>query len=775
MVEKHPHLDLPGVQNPSKKKSANPGFLKKLDRDYKQFQQTQLAKLDNIANQYIAQRNQFGGYDQELVLKIKTSQKVHDDQFRIDLRRAGLNTLLSTPGKNATWIVSTKDPTFVKLKEKMKKREDSRNSTFVDGIETFEELMTDDKLGELLKMKPLGRVESAKLVVSLTKREDDLEGHKLNLAMDRITQLVHDSGFDVNDKLITENLCMLLVTCNTNLMNQISKIDLVTNIDRTPEFQLEEVLDIQLEDVDGGLSPPADAHGILVMDSGVVKHPLLKSSLDDDGIVGLPDRIQLDDKHHGTMVSGNALFGNISLAVQNPPLIPQVKIYSAKVFYQSGHSALPDPNNKLPGTIIQECVDDILTKFPKCRVINISFGDPNKIMKNGMNQFPLAALVDDLSTKYQSKSIIFVISLGNILNGFHQNHQFPTYLCQSLDEIKVMDPATSVHAISVGALENMPGGDAPSDITRTGPGLNQMIKPELVEIGGGLTTPIAVLNPNYQTRLFTVHRGTSFSAPIIANYLARLMNEFPQYSRNLIIALLLSSAKLPANRPSVFPEIKRTMSDTDLLQILNVYGYGKPDFDDAKESNDNYVLLKYDGSILIDHVRYFTINLPAEFAVEKGLKEISVSLVFDPLTRITRSDYVGTTMEFHLFRSHLLEEIQEKYEELDLTTEDDDTEEGKIPVALSADEIKLKPGSRTRKKTTHQKATAVFSRYEIDVSKPLVLVVICQKRWKMAENTQQNFAVVVTLRHSKEIDLYNKVQALNQTQVQAESRPRVRV
>src|SRR6185312_9382910 len=352
---------------------------------------------------------------------------------------------------------------------------------------------------------------------------------------------------------------------------------------------------------------------------------------------------------------------------------------------------------------------------------------------------------------------------------------FPNYLCEDMVETKISDPASSIHALTVGALQESDQGLIPSNVTRVGPGLNQMIKPELVEIGGGFHKSVTILNPDYRTRLFTLNVGTSFSAPTVSNYLARLMNAFPQYSRNLIKALLISSAKIPMPLHPVFPKLNSSIKNEDFQKITNVYGYGKPDFDESEQSDDNHVVLKYDGSVNVKHVRYFTLKLPEDFVNEKGSKEISVTLVFDPPVS-PRAEYMGTSMEFHLFRNHDLEEIQEKYNLLDLTVDSDD-EEGKVPEELRKDEIKLKPGINERKKTAHQKGIIkLSSQYEIDHTKSLILVVICQKRWeKIPDEQQQDFAVVVTVKHSKEIDLYNKIRAVNQTQVQTDVKTQVRV
>ncbi len=172
--------------------------------------------------------------------------------------------------------------------------------------------------------------------------------------------------------------------------------------------------------------------------------------------------------------------------------------------------------------------------------------------------------------------------------------------------------------------------------------------------------------------------------------------------------------------------------------------------------------MKYTGRIKMKQVKYFTINLPDEFVQKLGKREISVSLVYDPPVRKTRADYFGVQMEFHLFKNHTLKNVMKKYNLLDL----DSTEEEKVPKELDTSEIILKPKIKLRKKSNHQKGTRVLSiRSKIDNQYPLVLAVISQQRWELGDDFEQNFAVVVTLKHEASIDLYNKIMLHNQTRV----------
>ena len=73
-------------------------------------------------------------------------------------------------------------------------------------------------------------------------------------------------------------------------------------------------------------------------------------------------------------------------------------------------------------------------------------------------------------------------------------------------------------------------------------------------------------------RLFNADIGTSFSTPKVSNCIARLWNKHPDYSTNLIKAIVLSSASIPAERPGFLQDIKLSDSNEKLASLLNVYG-----------------------------------------------------------------------------------------------------------------------------------------------------------------------------------------------------------
>lgn len=748
---KNEHLDLLAVAKPSKRKSRRGGSAPDRKHDIESLRK-QISKLNSIGQNYRSEIQSMDDYDQKLVFKIQTAQKVSDEQFRNNLKSADVETWISKPGEVTEWIVTTHDSNFSKLKSKIRKRAAKKEKTdFIDEIKKFDEITFEDKLGSILKKNPLQPLEVAKLSISLIIYENDFDDEKLDSAIKYIKKLVTNDDYQIYDKLKTENLCLLLIDCDTNLLRTIAKLDLVNQIDRIPDFTLERILDEgQLTEISVN-PPPKDANGVLVMDSGVVRHPLLDPAIPSDGYAGLEDKPDKDDRSHGTQVSGNLLYGNLESRISDHLFVAKFWLYSAKIFYQSGLHAIHDPN-RLPSSVIAESLADIKNKFPNCRVVNLSFGNPTGFIANADRQLELASLIDDLSNKYLDT--MFVISLGNTK---HLGNEFLARLCDGGNDIRLTDPASSVHALSIGALQEGPNNILiPSDVTKIGPGFNDMIKPELVELGGGIYKKMIVLNPDYRQKTFTKGYGTSFSTPIISNYLAELVKKFPNYSRNLIIALLLASSKYP-HMYEPFPKMHSNLDRKDFFKICNVYGYGKPDLEAALTSDENRVVLKYEGSIEVDHVKYFEIKIPDEFATKEGRRTISISLVFDPPVKRNRADYFGITMGFHMFRNRTIEELQEVYNKIDPSMDDSADQ---ISPNLNSDKLNFKPGYCTRIKTPHQKGIATLtSRYPINPSRPLTLVVICQKKWNITK--QQNFSIAVTLEHENEIDLYNKLQALN--------------
>ncbi len=459
--------------------------------------------------------------------------------------------------------------------------------------------------------------------------------------------------------------------------------------------------------------------------------------------------------------------GDIMACVEDGQFVPEIWIYSSKVLFKGEDGrARGDPEILLEHQL-RESVEKIILKHPKCRVINISFSNLENIMFEGQRQFNLAALLDELCVEYD---IVIVVTTGN--NENYSQSEYPDYLLNGSNDIKIADPSSSALSLSVGSIfkRRLPNDntfiDIPSPFTRVGPGYKGMIKPELVEYGGSHDGEgIVTLNPDWlgEGNLFRRTLGTSYSTPRVSNHLAMILNKFNNFSANLVKALLLSSTEIPKERPGNLADITPRSNDKNRMSLYNVYGYGKPDLRKALFSSSNHVLLVRDDTITLNNVKLFTINVPENFINEAGKRNISVTLVFNPPVNKNRSSYMGAILEMHLFKNLTVKKIKDSYGEIKIESESEDV----VPQKIRNAEIKLKPGSNIRKRGVHQKATIEYSKKpSMDWHEPLVLAVICRDRGWAEKNHKQAYAIVVTIEHSKEIDLYNQLQLRNRERAQ---------
>jgi len=786
------HLRLLFYEEHFERKKQGGGRIKPR-KEKQKFSEIQIFNLENIKKDFEKDKKKFVKFvDPNLIFKIELNQKVDEEDFRKFLERSGIKVISPSPEGKGFWISLAEDESLEEIKRRLKEYGEKERYKYFDVIESFQPIPEEEKIGDQLRENPLGEKEEAYLDIEIWRMEDG----RLNNFLEGFKKLLQEYGGRITDKFITENLCLLRVKINKSIFEEIIKLREICRIDRPPKPYITfQMLSIPLEELEVGDSPPLNATAIAILDSGILSnHPLLQNAVGDEIAVPLlsSDRIKedkpQDDVGHGTQVAGIALYGNIKECIEQKRFIPEIWILSAKIMYKNEFGEAEYNPKELLEHQLDEAVRYFVQRYPNCRIVNISLGDRYKKMFGNKRQFPLAVLLDELAKELD---IIFVVSAGNLspqeLANIGYPERYPYYLIEKKPEVKIIDPASSAYAITVGAItqEFGPLGRRPQEIlfspakekgypspfTCVGPGYKGMIKPEVVEEGGNIIYApsdfakmediggkIIVLNPNWieDGRLFTVNYGTSFSAPKVAHYLAKLFNHFSEYSSNLIKALLLASAEIPDERPDPLNEITFNDSNERLLDLLKIYGYGRPNFYRAISSDLNDVLLLAENRIKSNGVHLYYFYVPQEFIEVPGTKEISVVLVYNPPVRRNRIDYLGINMEFHLFSDSNIEEIVRGYNKI-LKSDLPELEEIVLE-ELKIKEIDLHPRIKIRKKGLHQKGVKVYSgKPRIDFTKPIVLVVISQNRWINDPNYLQDYAVVVKIKHSAWIDLYQKI------------------
>lgn len=683
--------------------------------------------------------------------------------FKADLESVGIETVSSAFERH--WVVEGVGGFARQLAAKAKERIHKEKPTFVDAIEGIRIIAPDEKIDRRLLAYPAGGEIADVDVVTWP-----LPGARLKRLGDALYKIAKDSGGYVDDMFISRDYCAIRVRCGAAPLMEIASLPEVARMSRPLQARASARLDSDIMDYGTIESPDPGAPGILVVDSGVVKHPLLEPAIagfvpvDSSGRAGAS---MYDDEGHGTHVAGVAVYGDVQACVDSKAFKPRVRLYSAKVMKKG-----PNGGAIFDGLIdgkIEHAVGEVAARHPSCRIVNLSLGDSASTIAPGMPQLRLASLVDRLSALH--KGLLFVVSAGNIEDD--AGGTYPDYLLDSPRAARLIDPATSAHAITVGSVlqrhVNLGYEDHPSPVTRVGPGLAGMIKPDVVDYGGGYAGPgsLDVLTMNMEWardgRLFTFDSGTSMSAPKVAHTLALMQADMPDASRNLLKALLVSSAEVPALRPPPLDALS-PKKGRDLSRLSHVYGHGKPDLDRAIHSQQRRVVFVHDGSMRLNHAELFAVRVPAVFAAARGRRTIEVALAFDPPTDAKRSAYLGAAMKYHLYKNIGLDEVRRCYEDDGKTAA-----QGKPMVdSIKKSRIRLAPGAVKRSRGTHQKAWA-SSRTDmgIDPPRPLVLVVIAEKRWGGAQYRTQGYAVAVTFRHSAGIDLYGALKSANMARARA--------
>ena len=654
------------------------------------------------------------------------------------------------------------------------------------GIERIEALTPEDRIGRRLAAQPIGGDDQdAAVDVELWHPGSAEQAREY---VQELEQVLPQFEGRVTDSFVISDLAVVRCRITSNTLDQLLDIDWIREVDRIPSATLEPLAVItgDVNELPPIIDVPDDAPGVLIIDSGVTEnHPMLRPALGEAR--AFPDRLGEADGlgpedgeqrtgGHGTSVSGIAVYGDVAAALGGNRLQPSVSLFSARVLDRNCEY---DPD-ELVEHQLENAVRYFLDTYPECRVVNVSLGDDRHPYRPDDKQFRLAARIDSLAYELQARNVLFVISSGNwgfvAPNPGDEWREYPRYLLS--DVARVIDPATAALALTVGGLAT--GGqpqrfpDAagrravagehgyPSPFTRTGPAVDGMIKPDLVEQGGdGVYDPTGVGSQDPGVGITTTRRdfappggslfrrvaGTSFAAPAVSHAAARLFDRYPEATPNLVRALLSDSARVPDNRPS------ELAGEPWSQNVLRVYGYGRPDFDRAAGSDQNDTLLIAEGEIAPDSFQLFEIPpLPAEFLETTGRRQICVSLAYDPPTRHTRGDsYVGVAMQARLFRNCSVRAVEAAFRDWERAPAgpDEETLEARLSQMPSRQRVDLRPGVTLRSKGTLQKGVAdIRNRNWSYDGGSFILAVSCLRKWAPEELAAQRFAVVASVKHS---------------------------
>lgn len=800
-MRKHQHLKLPLFrENVERQKKGGGGFSLPPNREDKtEFVQQTMEDVDELDRDFVALKKKFSGtIDPSLIFEIDINQSVYPKDFETTLSSMGIHILSIAEDKQGYWVAFSEDGDLGQFKQKLATygSEKGYNYDFFHAISSLHDIPAEKKIGERLANQPLGKTADF-IDLELWKIDDPQKNNRfiqqLEAAYPDLTQ------FKITDRLITNSFVLLRVKLTKAIFNGIIKLKEIARVDRPAmaQFNPFELRHPDVQDITF-LSPDENAAGILIIDSGIVSnHPMLEKCVGGEENFQSGETAVHDTVGHGTAVAGCAAYGDIADALEQKTFTPSNWLFSAKVMYAENDFYGNPVTRYDPEKLVEHQFKDAVERFLSVpeyhiKVINISLGNNYEIWhKHYFRQMPLAALIDELAFKFPH--VVFIVSAGNQspLN-FHNSiaditDNYPRDLVQH-DDFKIINPATAALALTVGSIagesrieQERHGAeeiktavaqmDQPSPFTRTGPGINGMVKPELVEYGGNMILSdgwrglaedkggqLALLNNQATNEIIQLGVGTSFSAPKVARLAGKIANQFPDKSANFIKNMLLVGADYPF-LPS--KDFYQTQTKKQAEQHhLSVCGYGLSNYERAINSIDRRVVLWDEGYLALNQVKVYSLQLPDLFFSEAGKKKIIVTLTFTPETRATRGDsYLGNRMEFHLFHRVNPQVLIEKYGVIAKNA----AQIG-VPDDLMDFEIDFFPGANTRKASCHQKAWKIYQREpKSRPETPISLVLLNLNKWISDEGRKQDYCISVMFEHEKEIALYNAIRANTQT------------
>lgn len=648
-------------------------------------------------------------------------------------------------------------------------------------LQSFEHWTPEDRMGAALNQQGFPANEPFILDIELWPLERVDQRHAMFSAF---LAVLNENGIEKLDELKQTSLVMARVRCTRNQAESVLlNLRDVRMVDLPPRTGVAvDVLITDINEMPPPPPPPEDAPSIAVLDAGLTTgHPLLASAVGDAQGYLAPYHQAQDNSPdwHGTFVSGLALYGDIQECLHQRGFVPQLRLFSGKVFEDDGTDQTE---------FVENAVESAVRNFHEqyaCKVFNLSYGDFNRVY-DGRHVRGLAYTLDRLARELD---ILFVVPTGNLRTPElpdDPRSSYPDYLFE--DGARLLDPAPALNALTVGGLaryvatrnaqnhentiEDLPIAQAeqPFPLGRRGPSISGAIKPDLVEHAGNLAQMsiggrtrhlglgvVSTCGAFAGGRPFAEDIGTSYAAPLIAHRAASLLSHVPDASANLLRALLAAHARWPQ---ACIHLLNAGNSADGRERLLKLIGYGRVDDDALYRSVDQVVTLLAEDQIANDKCHFYELPIPDSFWVPgKRNREITVSLAYSPDVRTTRLDYRMSKLWFTLVKAGSLDEVETAFRR--------NREEGMGEISsnrwLSNNDRKTGTLQVSRWKfkqpRTHEKIFAVVTRQDTvwgtvaDGEEPYSLVAILDDR----ENLQAN--------------LYAEAQA----QLQARARARARV
>jgi hypothetical protein len=240
----------------------------------------------------------------------------------------------------------------------------------------------------------------------------------------------------------------------------------------------------------------------------------------------------------------------------------------------------------------------------------------------------------------------------------------------------------------------------------------------------------------------------------VTHLAGQILCEIPDASQNLLRALLVTHARLPAASDEMFP---------DKNKLRNVLGYGAVDQVALMRSIDNDVTMIARGALADKRHHFYEIPIPEDFVSQGNRdRELTVTLAHTAPVRSTRVAYKATRLEFRVVAAPDIDHVSTMFNRA--TTADDYERIAELGNASL--------GPSMRSKGTVQSDTWTFkqfnSRSKLRTDRLFVVVTRNDFPWGASITaTDEPYALTVCMRDrtNQQARLYAQIQARLQARV----------
>ena len=537
------------------------------------------------------------------------------------------------------------------------------------------------------------------------------------------------------------------------------------------------------QSVDFEILPPGDDDPeVGIIDSGIMEgHKYIAPAIRSARSASYVDGDSSTADHvlgggHGTKVAGAVLY---PAGVSNLPTPYQLPCFIRNIRILDGGNRLL---NAFPASLMKRIVDD----HEDCKLFNLSVNSNAASRTKHMSSW--AAMIDNLT---HSEKVLFVISSGNIPRDYigyclNNGTTFPDYLLRPF--CRVANPGQSCFALTVGSVNPVPVDDdnwqslgslsEVSPFSRTGMGIWNETKPDVVELGGGLVAsksrPILVRENQYTSPELlhsTLHGGsaygrdsvgTSFAAPKVSHIAAQLKKLYPDEDINLLRALVVQGARLPGD---YFAE-----PTTESIRCL---GHGLPSLERVTKNSEQRITFYNTNEIRAEEGHVYELKIPEELRSQANEYSIliEITLAFTARIRRTRQktkSYLATWLDWNTSKidepfDHFLNYVMSSIEGEEKFYDPDERKSyGDYPWKIKA---KSDGGVKgiTRSNSSVQKDWAIVQSFQLP--KEISIAVRAHKGWdRNAEAVP--YALTVSLEVlNEDIPIYEQIRIENEIEI----------